>query len=572
MLGSRWATWLWLVVALVGLSWASSLAIEDEDTLALHSYTTLEFTTQDATKKSYTEFLESMRNKLASGYKRYGIRVLREWHRVADNERFLLVKLSNSPDTAITLALDVTTANVAAYQAGYESYFFNDTSNLAFSILFNGTYRKWLPFSGEYSQLEKAAAATRKVIDLGIFSLDRAITTLYVSHRTAEKSLASALIVVIQMITEAARFRYIEQRVRFNFKPGTTFRPDLGIIFLENNWVSLSIQIQESYQKVFSSAVMLRRGNGEIFYADSVSEILKGNLALLKFVCISTEPTSLSSSSSSSYLRQVAISGHDVTCPPLEPAARIAGRDSRCVVVQFERPLDGNPVILWDCGINHVWTFKRDGTVRWREMCLTTYNFGEESNIVVYNCSTAPKSTTLWEVKANGSIVNPVSGKSLTALLPNSDNNNILILEDTISASRQGWFPTNYTTPFRASIVGFNDLCLRLRGTNNLWLQDCANLGLGREWAFYADGTIRPVSALRRCLTCNSPFSGSDVIIMDCKPSGWALQRWMVNSDGTIMNPSSGLVLDVRRSNPDLQQMIIYPRHGGANQRWLPLL
>ncbi|KAJ4829852.1 hypothetical protein Tsubulata_027930 [Turnera subulata] len=236
MLGSRWATWLCLVVALVGLSWASSLATEDEYTLALHSYTTLEFTTQDATKEGYTEFLESLRNKLASGYKRYGIRVLREWHRVADNERFLLVKLSNSPDTTITLALDVTTANVAAYQAGYESYFFNDTSNLAFSNLFNGTYRKWLPFGGEYSQLEKAAAATRQVIDLGIFSLDRAITTLYVSNRTPEKSLASALIVVIQMITEAARFRYIEQRVRFNFKAGTTFRPDLGMIQLENNW------------------------------------------------------------------------------------------------------------------------------------------------------------------------------------------------------------------------------------------------------------------------------------------------------------------------------------------------
>ncbi|KAJ4824815.1 hypothetical protein Tsubulata_008601, partial [Turnera subulata] len=213
MQGSRWATWLWLVVALVGQSWASSLAVEDEYTMAL-SYTTLEFST-DATKENYTEFLASMRNKLASDYKRYGIRVLRAWYSVADNERFLLVKLSNSPDTTITLALDVTTANVVAYRTGYESYFFNDTSNLGFSNLFNGTNKKWLSFGSEYSQLEKAAAATRQVIDLGISSLSGAITTLYVSNRTPEKSLASALIVVIQMITEAARFRYVEQRVRF---------------------------------------------------------------------------------------------------------------------------------------------------------------------------------------------------------------------------------------------------------------------------------------------------------------------------------------------------------------------
>ncbi|KAJ4829854.1 hypothetical protein Tsubulata_027934, partial [Turnera subulata] len=367
--------------------------------------TALEFTTYGVTKKSYTKFVSSLRNQLTSDYKRHGIPVLPQPSRVADGERFLLVKLSNSPEVCISLALDVTDANVVGYQAGVESYFFSNAPNLAFSDIFAKTQKKKLPLGITYPELEKAAGANRQGIDLGISNLDGAITTLYQSNGSPANSVASALIVVMQMITEAARFRCME------------------------------------LQRAFFNAVPLRRANGEIYYAYSVSDTLRANLALLKFVCTSTEHTS-ASSSSPSYLRQV-ISDYDVPCPALEPTLKIMGRDALCVAAHNYSATDGNPVILFDCGVNHFWTFKRDGTIRYKDQCLTTYNFGPESNKVIYNCSTAPKSTTIWVMDTNGSIVNPYSGWSLTSVLPTKATK--LTIEKTSLVSSQGWYPTNNT-------------------------------------------------------------------------------------------------------------------------------
>ncbi|KAJ4828093.1 hypothetical protein Tsubulata_038866 [Turnera subulata] len=567
------AAWL-CFFAFFDRAWGNPLVIQNEYALGLleGKETALEFTTYGVTKKSYMKFVTSLRNQLASDYKRHGIPVLPQPSRVADGERFLLVKLSNSPEVCISLALDVTDANVVGYQAGVESYFFSDAPNLAFSNLFAKTQKKKLPFGITYPELEKAAGANRHGIDLGISNLDGAITTLYQSNGSPVNSVASALILVMQMITEAARFRCMELQVRFNINRWPdkypSFRPDPSIIELENKWISLSTEIQQSYQRAFFNAVPLRRANGEIYYAYSVSDILRANLALLKFVCTSTEPTS-ASSSSPSYLHQV-ISDYDVPCPALEPTLKIMGRDALCVAAHNYAATDGNPVILFDCGVNHFWTFQRDGTIRYKDQCLTTYNFGPESNMVIYNCSTAPKSTTIWVMDTNGSIVNPYSGWSLTSVLPTKATK--LTIEKTSLVSSQGWYPTNNTQILYASIVGLEELCLKVRPDNNLWLDNCANLTLGREWAIYADGTIRPTSAPQRCLTCNSPFLGSPVIVMDCNPSGWSSQRWAFNNDGSIMNPRSGLVLDVKGSDVSLQQLIIWLPNGNPNQKWLPLL
>ncbi|KAJ4837990.1 hypothetical protein Tsubulata_029077 [Turnera subulata] len=230
--------------------------------------------------------------------------------------------------------------------------------------------------------------------------------------------------------------------------------------------------------------------------------------------------------------------------------------------------------------MNQYWTFKRDGTIRYlgrvgeffryQDRCLASYNFGPESHMVIYNCSTAPKPTTIWVVDAYGSIKSPISGSSVTTANP--DNNYEVTLENTNYTSNQGWLPTNYTAPFPVSLMGFNDLCLKLRGTSNLWLQECANRGVGREWYIYTDGTIRPTSAPHRCLTCNTPFEESEVIVMECVRGGWSSQRWTFNNNGTIMDIRSGLVLDVQNLDGNLPQVIISPPNGKPSQKWLPLL
>ncbi|KAJ4851105.1 hypothetical protein Tsubulata_048266 [Turnera subulata] len=566
------ATFL-LLVAVIGPepAWGSPLALEeDEYALGLHSYQTVEFTTEDATKESYTEFLGSLRQKLASDYKRHEIPVLPEPYAVADEERFLLVKLTNEPGAgSITVALDVTDANVVAYQAGHESYFFNDASNLAFSNLFTRTEKKKLSFSGQYPELEKAATANRQGIDLGIPALEAAISSLYRSNRTPVNTLARSLMVVMQMISEAARFRYVEQQVRFSNKSGGygSFRPDQSVLALESNWNLLSSEIQESYQRAFSNVVQLKRSNGETLNVDSVSPILKPHLALLKFLCKSTEPTS-----TSGLLHMV--SDYDDACLTPEPTMKIMGRHGACIDVWYKNYTDGNKISLYKCvpgDTNQVWTFKRDGTIRCNGKCLTTYNFGPQSYIMIFDCDIAPKPTTLWVFDTNGSIVNPVSGLSLSSSL--SDSNWFpLSLETRTYATNQGWVPGNNTQPFASQIVGFKDLCLEAKASQVL-LQECASGKIQQQWSFYADGTIRPKQNANNCLTSNSQFKGTEISILDCGSFAyaWPSQRWILRNDGAIMNPENGLVMEARESSLNVHGVIISPPTGNPNQKWLPL-
>lgn len=571
---SKMATMLWWV-ALVCPAWVCPLAAGDEYANGVRGYELVELVPKKSTKETYTEFLEALRKQLASDYKRHEIPVLRGFNDVsAGEEEFLLVKLTNDAGKSITVALDITCVNVVAYQAEQQSFFLSDAPESAFSDLFIRTEKKKLAFGGDYAELEKTAAAIRQSINIGMLPLDEAITSLYGGSSTPANILARSFIVISQMVSEAVRFRYIEQQVRFSIRKDgyRSFLPDFAMIELENNWERLSTEIQGSYQKAFSNTVQLRRANGEVFSTDSVSAILKTTLALLKFACRSEEPTSVLTSSSD---QGIIIRPHRAgdqnyaTCKSHEPTAKIVGRKGLCVVSRNQDFSDGNRLILWDCGINHFWTFKRDGTIRSvrNDKCLTTYNFGPESYVMTYNCSTAPKSTTLWVVDTDGSIINPVSGLSLSAETENFDIT--LTADKTIYASRQGWLPTNFTQPFAASIVGqANDLCLKTKG-NNLVLQDCLDRGIGREWTVFSDGTLRTSG---KCLTCNNPFKGSEAIIMECAPSGWSNQRWVFNSDGTIMNPKSGLVLEVKNSDTTGQQVVITSSTGNPNQKWLLLL
>ncbi|KAJ4833015.1 hypothetical protein Tsubulata_001701 [Turnera subulata] len=564
---------LWWTV-LTGLAWLFPLALEDEYllyTVGLHGFKVVNFTTASATKESYRQFIEALRTALGSEYKRHEIPVLRELQTVADAERFLLVKLSNQPGgegAAIALALDVINANVVAYQAGRQSYFFSDAPDLAFHYLFTRTEKKnKLPFGAKYAQLERAAAANRMDIHLGILALDEAISSLHRSSRTQEKSLAHSLLVIMQMVAEAARFRNIEQQVRFSIRMDgyQSFLPDASILALQTNWIPLSAEIQESNQGAFSHAVQLRRANGQMFSVDSVSGILKANLGFLQFICRAGEPDE-------HVIRPVVANDYDETCLEPEPTIRIIGRNGLCVDVSGDDYTDGNPIILYTCksteSANQLWTLKRDGTIQSKGKCLTTYNYGPESYVMIYNCSTAAKSTTLWVLDA-GSIINPESLLSLSA--ESASIGTILAVEPNMYASRQGWLLSNSTEPFVTSIVGFKDLCLQVKGSA-VWIEECASNKIEQQWGLYADGTIRPQRTNYKCLTCNNRFEGATVIIINCTRNGWSSQRWMFKNDGTIMNVYSGLVMEVKESDLSLQQIIIGPPTGTPNQKWIPLL
>ncbi|KAJ4834571.1 hypothetical protein Tsubulata_028468 [Turnera subulata] len=555
----------------------------------------------------YRDLIGDMREGLAGGYERYGTPVLRNPKQVPIDQRFLRAKLTSCNKIAVTLAIDVTTADVVGYKARSTYYYSKDTLHLPFFFPFKDTTAEVeLGFNTTtYTGLEEAAAAKRGDIKLSRPSLSDAIESLDASNSTsARPEIARALIVVMQMVCEAARFRSFERRLNTISDGSSSFIPNAAMIGLEDNWIRLSTAIQQSYQRAFNNPFPIKRGNGELFYVDSVSDILKANLVFLKFSCLPSPSESLSSCTTSNPLRQVITASDDDTniyggedlCPEFEPTSRIVGRDGLCIVVQDSDPTDGNKIILDDCRINHVWTFKRDGTIRWRDKCLTAIknytnrqapqqqsssnNNNDQLTIkmitVIYNCSLEEYSiTNQWNVTTDGSI-NIFGLNDYLSLTAAAGQGTTLTLEDTTLNSSQAWLPTNHYQPFRAALsdirsAGF--LRLKEGGGRVLVIERLRNGGkITREWGIYADGTIRPVSALHQCLTLTlgKVEIENRVVIEDC--SGSYQQRWMFRSNGYLMNPASGLILSVRKDGSVSTPIARKPLGKLKDRYWLPWL
>ncbi|KAJ6828928.1 uncharacterized protein M6B38_358980 [Iris pallida] len=175
----------------------------------------------------------------------------------------LLVELFDWNDKAITLVLNKTNVYVIAYQAKNISYLLRDTLN---NTQLYGSKPHRFSFTGSYADLQYVANENRENIDLGIKELAQAVHTLYYWSPTdqSEKSVARSLIVLIQSVSETARFITIEKRVTNNIiDTGAAirydkFRPGVGVISLETNWETLSTAVQRSKGGVFLQPITIK--------------------------------------------------------------------------------------------------------------------------------------------------------------------------------------------------------------------------------------------------------------------------------------------------------------------------
>jgi len=212
---------------------------------------------------------------------------------------------------------------------------------------------------------------------------------------------------------------------------------------------------------------------------------------------------------------------------------------------------------------------KRDGTIRSNGKCLTAYGFTVGQYVMIYNCSTAATDATIWQVRMDGSIISlksrldPRSRLALSA--PSGSSGTTLILDNNTLAPAQGWLATNNTQDLVTRIVGFStDLCLYGRyGNGEVWMGECGR-NKWEQWVSYPDGSIRPNQDHDFCLTCENDH----VFILSCS-AGRSSQRWMFKEDGTILNLFSGMVMEVKISDPSLYQIIMRPPSGNPNQKWL---
>ncbi|KAI7737201.1 hypothetical protein M8C21_015039 [Ambrosia artemisiifolia] len=262
--------------------------------------------------------------------------------------------------------------------------------------------------------------------------------------------------------------------------------------------------------------------------------------------------------------------GAEEQCPYGEPTTNIIGRDGQCMDVKGSQYNNGNAIILWACGNaqrNQLWTFKSDGTIQSNGKCLATEGYTSGNRIIISDCDTDAPEATQWILYDIGTIMNPKSGLVIAA--ETSTQGIVLTVAEDNNSSRQAWSAGNYTQPAINYIIGLCEMCLEANGANaRVWLANCV---IGTEprqqWALYGDSTIRLYSDRTLCVTSDGHDIDSVILLLRCQ--GLGNQRWTFMADGTILNPNARLVMDVRQSNPSLQEIILWPPTGNPNQNWL---
>ena len=512
------------------------------------------FSTVVATSDTYRDFITTLRSNLtAKGTIMYDIPVLRE--SVPDSEpyeRFVLVDLSNTNDT-ITIAVDVVTLHVAGFSNGEYSYFLADAHPAALNYLFNDTtpFPK-LRFGGSFSDLELAANQSREEITKGIIPLQEAITTL-IDTTTDRASKAASLIVIIEMVVEAAKFKWIEQRFRDCIQIKCTLITPPTSLILEEKWSDLSFEIQSSYNGLFRTTIELVDRTLEPWPVSSAWSNVAIGVSIQLFQC---SPTSI---------LRMPVDQHDfygsTMCTPVASTTRISGANGLCVDVNNGNGSDGNAVQLWQCGeqSSQRWMFETDGTIHSLGKCLA---INDGSNyVIITNCTTAISSAIKWALSSDGTISNPSSGLVLTA--PTSAEGTNLTVETNAVTPLQGWTAGENVNSRVCIIKGYGNNCWTGSGSS-VALEGCI-LSKNDEqlWAFYNDGTIRLGSDRSLCVNSEGHESGAIITLVQCI-GNWSGQRWVFKADGTVLNPYTNLVID------GIEQFVLSKSNGSITQQFLP--
>nr|2RG9_A Chain A, Beta-galactoside-specific lectin 1 chain A isoform 1 [Viscum album] len=240
-------------------------------------------TVQQTTGEEYFSFITLLRDFVSSGSFSNNIPLLRQSTiPVSEASRFVLVELTNEGGDSITAAIDVTNLYVVAYQAGQQSYFLKDAPRGAETQDFTGTTRSSLPFNGSYPDLERYAGH-RDQIPLGIDQLIQSVTALRFPGGST-RTQARSILILIQMISEAARFNPILWRARQYINSGASFLPDVYMLELETSWGQQSTQVQHSTDGVFNNPIRLALPPGNVVTLTNIRDVI-ASLAIMLFVC-----------------------------------------------------------------------------------------------------------------------------------------------------------------------------------------------------------------------------------------------------------------------------------------------
>jgi subtilase family serine protease len=221
-----------------------------------------------------------------------------------------------------------------------------------------------------------------------------------------------------------------------------------------------------------------------------------------------------------------------------------------------------------------LWGIQSDSTLRTNGKCLDVMSAGTTNGTLVdlYTCNGT--GSQKWDVRSNGELINPQSGRCLDSPSNPTSASPLVSLEidDCTDVIGQRWtLPYSVpgsTGPIVSGIASgpcVDDASAKTTNGNKIDIYPC-NSSNAQKWAVGSDGTVR---TLGKCMDVTSAgtANGTTVDLYDCNYSG--AQQWAVRSDGSLLNPESGRCLaDPAGTNTPGTQLIIWTCDGGSEQQW----
>ncbi|KAI0841844.1 ribosome-inactivating protein [Hypoxylon sp. FL0890] len=214
-----------------------------------------EFDIENSDGADYTQFIQRLRDNVASGDLCYYLPVLSR--QSSTPSRWFDVTL-RAGGQAVTLRIRSDNLYLDGYQRGSTWYEFQHGG----PALIPGSTR--LRFDGSYTRLEGVARQGREAIPLGQQALVNAVHALSDADIN-DQARARQLMVVIQMICESMRFQSINRHLANNWG-STSAPPPSTLVNLENAWGGLSEALLHAEQDTVSHAFRYRVDNDLEFH------------------------------------------------------------------------------------------------------------------------------------------------------------------------------------------------------------------------------------------------------------------------------------------------------------------
>jgi hypothetical protein len=256
---------------------------------------------------------------------------------------------------------------------------------------------------------------------------------------------------------------------------------------------------------------------------------------------------------------------------PPATASNITGSTGKCLdVIGDDTGTDRAGVDLWDCqsfAIDQHWTHNSDDSLSSLGRCLDIDGDGTAvgTKVELWDCNGVGGQK--WVQQSNGSLLNPQSGLCLDDPSDNTTNGTQLQIYTCNGTPAQQWSVNG-----GGMIDGPGGQCVDVAGDDTggnlafVQLWGCQSYAVDQHWYHNANGSLE---TLGRCLDIDGDGTavGTKVELWDCNGVGG--QKWVQQSNGSLLNPQSGLCLDDPSGNTaNGTQLQIYTCNGTPAQQF----